>query len=86
MLASSYTVTQSHSCRIIDRPIPIDDFVALIHAWQKLSNPGDIWICDYLLAAHLGAAFIVGPESATRAWRAELGITPQPDDEKVSPG
>lgn len=70
-----YTVTNIRGCRTIDRPVPIDDMVALIEAWGKYSEgEHDRWYCDGLLGKHLGCALVVGPKAALNAWRAELGL------------
>lgn len=72
---TAYTVTDTHGCKVIDRPIPVTDCVALMQAWEKaFDNPADTWVCDSVLAAHFRAALVVGPKSATEAWRAELGL------------
>lgn len=76
MTLTAYTVTATRGCRVIDRPVPISEFCALVRAWEELQDPGDEWICDALLSSRLGVAFVVGPKSATQAWRDELGITP----------
>ncbi|MGZ8317520.1 MAG: hypothetical protein ACXWVD_00325 [Telluria sp.] len=70
----SYTVTQVRGCRTIDRPVPIDDMVALIGAWSQ--NVAEEWFCDALLGDHLGCALVAGPKAALNAWRAELGLEP----------
>jgi hypothetical protein len=76
--SSSYTVTYTRGCRVIDRPIPISDLVALMNAWESLATPDDPWIADALLSQYCDAAIVVGPVSATTAWRAELGLSAPP--------
>jgi hypothetical protein len=71
---NSYTVTNIRGCKVINNPIPIRDFAALMMVWADSQDPSDKWICDSLLSHALGAAFVCGPMSATRAWRKEIGL------------
>lgn len=70
---NSYTVTSIRGCRTIDRPIPIDDLVALTQAWCEREGE-KTWLCDGLLSEALRCALVVGPKDALNEWRKELGL------------
>lgn len=72
----SYTVTDTHGCKVIQGPLPIDDLVALMQAWAKRAGdepaPADEWVVDATLCGLLGATLVAGPRALTQAWRDEL--------------
>jgi hypothetical protein len=72
---NAYTITHTHGCKVIDRPIPICDLAALMMAWSDHQDPDDKWIIDTSLSQRLGVSMVCGPLSAITAWRAELGLT-----------
>lgn len=72
---NAYTVTNTHGCKVISDPIPICDFAALMMVWADHQDPSDRWVCDSMLSHALGVSFVCGPQSATRAWRKELGLS-----------
>jgi hypothetical protein len=71
----AYAVIYKHGCRIINGPIPADDFRALAHAWQLGNNASD-WLADPVLAKLSGASFVLGPRDAITAWRKKVGLPP----------
>lgn len=81
--SATYTVIHVRGCRVIKGPVPIDDLVALMHAWSdRDEDKTEKWIVDSLLSQHLGANLVCGPLNATLEWRADLGIrTPSLDNE-----
>lgn len=72
----SYTVSESHGCKIITGQLPLGDLVALLDAWGKRdgapATPDDEWVVNAILAEVLDAALVAGPHRATRAWLDEL--------------
>jgi hypothetical protein len=58
-------------CILINGSIPVDEFCALVGAWEKR---GEDMILDARLAAKLGTTFVFGPKAACYEWRAMLGI------------
>jgi hypothetical protein len=73
---NGYSVSDVNGCKVIKGAIPVDDVVALTDSWRKRYEEGCCWIMDTLLAHHMGAALVVGPESACMAWRGSLNLVP----------
>jgi len=70
-----YTVMRTHGCVVIEGPVPVDDLVALMHAWEKHRFEDEpAWIVDSLLSSHLRCNMVIGPPEACQAWRERLGI------------
>lgn len=70
-MSGRYTV--EHTTRdvvIVYQPIPIDDLVALMKAWEK--RGGKDWVAHSGLAQALNVVIAVGPLDACNAWYAEL--------------
>lgn len=76
----TYSVSNVRGCRVITGWLPVTDFVALAEAWNDGEAKGTDgeWFCDAVLAQHLGANMVLGPKSATLAWRAEIGLPVTP--------
>lgn len=75
MTVTTYSVTCTRGCRVIEGAVPIRDLVALIKAWTDGAEQGSAaWFFDSLLSQHLHVNVVCGPQHATDAWRDELGL------------
>lgn len=75
MTRYGYTVQSVRGCKVVLGEIPVSDFAALAECWSRECQvEGDEWIADAVLANRLGAALVVGPQSACLAWRARLSL------------
>lgn len=80
-MVNAYSVINVRGCRVIDRPIPVGDIAALMAAWaDNPDNAADPWVCEFLLAKHLGCYMVCGPRSLVFAWRKEAGIHDSDDN------
>ena len=80
---ATYSVSYMRGCRVVNGQVPICDIVALMQAWADYGHDAtDEWYVDSLLSQYLNVNMVCGPRSATTAWRAELGLTPAPEDQQ----
>jgi hypothetical protein len=72
----SYTVTESHGCKVLEGQVPLLELAYLLRAWEEAAgepeDPEDAWVVDAKLSDWLGVTLVCGGRRATTAWRDEL--------------